>query len=392
MTNQTESQWGEPGGDVAPGVGAAGAYASLRPAYPAKLPITAKLLITAVVLATTPACGTTGFTDDAGAAVVGPTLGHAELSPDEDGTATGDSVSTSTETTSPADDQGEVVYTPPGPPLEPLSSAELIRQAVEDAHGPTDDVAGQMSRFVDFPDLPTPEGAEIVELRADVRDTLDGSSILVTAEVAVVADGTVEELAKFYEIALGPYGWLPSSASDHLVGSGGLQRRGFAIPGTTYELDDLTIELADVSPASSGASVRSEVRLRYVELVPAGENAIRQRLEGWAADLPLPAGGTVTGAGIQTTSLGRLSLFYSLALRYDDVGAEAVATELRSLLPTDAYAIDPQPQYGDKLDNWVYLTSPHFADSRISTHQAVAEPDAGPTLVNVDARVEFETP
>jgi hypothetical protein len=334
-----------------------------------------------------PSCGSNHFADDAAAAVVRPTLGHAELA--QEGTADDSSATSSTEVATSGGSSPDVVFPPPGPPLEPQSSAELIREAIEDAHGPTDDVAGQMNRFVTFPDLPTPAGTEIIELRADLRDTLDGQWILVTAEVTVQADGTVDDLVTFYESELTPFGWLQTPATEHAEGPGRLRRLGFAIPDSSYELDDVTVELMALPDGAAGAGARSQVRLRYVALLPIDDQAPRERLAGWAADLPLPEGGAVTGAGIQTTSIGRHSLHYSLALRYDGADPETVAAQVRSLLPTEQFAIDPQPVYGDKLDNWVYLTSPSFADSRISTHTQLAA-DTGPTLVNVDARVEFE--
>jgi hypothetical protein len=342
-----------------------------------------------MVMLTAVSCGTGNLDDGASAASAAPTLGHRALSPDEAESATSTS---STEAALLTETPPIPTYEPPGPPLDPLASAELIKVAIEEAHGPTDDIAGNMNRFVSFPDVPTPAGAEIIDLRADVRDTLDGTSILVTAEVTVEAAGPVDELATFYRSALTELGWQESTPTDYAEGPGRLQRQGYAIPDSAYDLDDFVVELSEVSEVSDGTvdPALARARLRYVELLPAGDVAARERLEGWAGELPLPQGGLVTGAGIQTVSVGRHSLFYSLALRYDGIDAGTVATEFRSLLPTDAYAIDPQPQFGDKLDNWVYLDNSYFAESRLSTHQPLTPPETLLTLVNFDARVEFD--
>jgi hypothetical protein len=113
---------------------------------------------------------------------------------------------------------------------------------------------------------------------------------------------------------------------------------------------------------------------------------VLQRFQGWATGLPLPAGGTITGAGIQTSSEGRESLYYTLTVTYGS-GSDpaALADAVRRSLPTPEFAVDPKPPTGDSLDNWVYLTSPFFADARLSPHQSAA----GPILVNVNARVPF---
>ncbi|MEZ5409706.1 MAG: hypothetical protein R2761_16885 [Acidimicrobiales bacterium] len=101
-----------------------------------------------------------------------------------------------------------------------------------------------------------------------------------------------------------------------------------------------------------------------MEQVPTAETTVLQRFQGWATGLPLPVGGTITGAGIQTSSEGRESLYYTLTVTYGS-GSDpaALADAVRRSLPTPEFAVDPKPATGDALDNWVYLTSPFFADA-----------------------------
>lgn len=277
---------------------------------------------------------------------------------------------------------------PIGPPLPPLSTAEQVRDVIDEMHGPTSDVSAQMNRLTDFPDLPTPAGATIVEVRADVREMIGGNRLIVTSEVMLSAPGTVDELTEVYTAAFEELGWERSGQASLRPGRR-VEQAGYQIPGTAYEPDDVELTIGTLA-GSSTDDPHAEVRVRYVELVDdAGVESPRSRFEGWIGSLPLPAGGTVTGAAIQTSDFGRHSLHYSLAVRYDDIDPLDVAAELRSELPAGDYAISPRPSMGDTLDNWVYLNHPFFADARISPHSI--GPIDGPivTVVNVDARVEF---
>jgi hypothetical protein len=287
--------------------------------------------------------------------------------------------------------------TPAGPPLPAFSSAAEIKNAVVQAHGRTGDVAEEVNRFVFFPPVPTPARAELTELRADVRIATDGQSDVVTAEVTFNADGSVDELVALYRDHLTDLGWEDSERSDHSL-TGVLTRHvTFEIPDTPYPRDDFTVvvrqervDLTDGLSSDDGlrGARRAEVTLRYVELVDTDDSTFADRFVGWAEGLPLPEGGEVTGAGIQTSAVGRHSLHYSLALSYDGLTSGRVADELRAGLPTGAFALEAHPPTGDVTDNWVYLLSPFFDEARVSTH-AVGTTPGPPTRVNVDARIGF---
>ena len=268
------------------------------------------------------------------------------------------------------------------PPLEPLSSAQQIKAVVEETHGRTMDIADRMNRFVAFPDVPTPDRAELLEMRADARMTLDGQWMAVTSEVSFEADGTVEEIIEFYEGALGRRGWTSVRRTEVVTGGQLVHHLAYRIPETDYPFDDFGVEVRPEEGA------RSRIRLRYVTFEQADDVTVQERFTGWAADLPLPDGGRITGAGIQTSTVGRNSLHYSLALSYGGVAPATIAESLREALPAQGFSINPQPASGDLTDDWVYLTSEFFDESRVTTHETL-EPSGMGTMVNVDARVEF---
>lgn len=278
-----------------------------------------------------------------------------------------------------------VVDRPVGPPLPALSSAEQIKVAVEEAHGRTNDVAAEMNRFVAFPAVPTPERAELIELRADVRITADRDHHSITSEIAFTAAGTVEEIIDLYRSRFAELSWTLSTESEQLVDGTLTKQLTFEIPGSSYELDDFELR---VRLEQSPTEARTEIRLRHVELANISDGTAYDRFVGWAAGLPLPAGGEITGAGIQTSSVGRNSLHYSLAVAYDGLQPKDLADTLRTALPSPTFGIEPRTKIGDTTDNWVYLRSAFFADARVSTH-AITKVDGTTTLVNVDGRVEF---
>ncbi len=288
-------------------------------------------------------------------------------------------------TTSPVTETTEWVADDPiGEPLAALSTAEQIKVAVEQAHGRTNDIAGEMNRFVTFPSVPTPDQAELIELRADVRTTADGRYHSITSEITLTATGSVEEIIDLYQSNATGLNWTSSTQSEQMVDGLLTRQLTFEIPGSIYQLDDFELRVRGQGPAKS----RTEVRLRFVELAEISDGVVFDRLVGWAAGLPLPDGGQITGAGIQTSSIGRNSLHYSLGLVYEDLGPGDLADTLRTALPSPTFDIEPRPRIGDPTDNWVYLQSPFFLDATVSTH-SVASTGGTRTLLNVDGRVEF---
>lgn len=290
-----------------------------------------------------------------------------------------------------------------GPPLEAGASAENILDIVADLHGPTNNLASQMERLVPYPAVPTPPGADIREVRADVRDRLDGEGVIVTSEVLITAAGTADELIGFFVDAFGELGWESTGRSQVSTGPMPVERLTYAVPGSGYDRDDVVLLVSteavsartDDDPAgprrpvtADGGDDRSATaRLRLVELRSADEGAALFATFGsWYGELPLPEGGDVTGASVQTSDLSRYSLHLSSTIRYDVLQPEELSDALRAGLPAGGFEIAPAPSMGPALDTWVYLDHPFFAEARVSPHALGEPPRVDATLVNVYAR------
>ncbi|MGI9613566.1 MAG: hypothetical protein ACR2QO_11685 [Acidimicrobiales bacterium] len=357
------------------------------------------LLLASLVLA---ACGS------ASASSPPPTLGSVEATPDELalGTAPSSATSVAPDGAVSAEDaaaaSAQVVNTviavedaaadqePIGPPLSPGSTAEQVLEVVDDLHGPTLDVSGQMNRLLDFPPVPTALDTTITEIRADVGESADGTRFVVTSEVVLVAPGPVDSHVDLYRATFSELGWAESTTRSAGLGTRDTTQVGFKIPESVYENDDFEIVARPADDSSGTNGSKTRIQLRYIEVIEIdGDGSPRSRLEGWVGELPLPAGYNVTGASIQTSDLVRRSLHFSLALRYDGIAPQAIADELRGSLPAGEYAEDERPSMGRELDTWVYLNHSLFNEARVSPHRFGSDTDPVVTNVNVSARVEF---
>lgn len=338
---------------------------SIRRAIGRRLPVV--LLLAAVV--------STACVDSGGESATAGTLGSAQAAPNSVDTA-------------PAPVEEWSVTAAGGPPLTAMASVAEIRQAVEETHGRTSDVAQEVRRFAPFPDLPELPRPLVTELRADVSALNDGSGPTSTAEVAFSVDGTVEELIEVFRADFETRGWAASA--ERLGESGGATVREltFAIPDTAYARDDVLLGFSADTPLNG--MTRTTVRMRYVEVL-AVDDPTPERFTGWVSGIPLPATPVLTSAGIHTSFVGRNTLHLSLATYYDSVTAEEVAGQIRTALPAAGFTELPKPPTGDATDNWVHLDSEQFDTAWVSTQSNALNPPsaANPTKVNVDARVDF---
>ncbi len=328
----------------------------------------------------------------ANAAPAGPEPGDGDDDEATDSVTTDDAATGTDE----AEPEPEVI----GPALPAGASAEEILAVVADIHGPTDDLAAHMARLVPYPLLPTPAGASIQELRAEVRESATSSALIVTSEVMIVAPATTEELLDLYVAAFAELGWEPSARAELSAGATVADRRSYVIPGSAYGRDDieLLVAPADNRPPTAGTEPAgpqapagegwATARIRIVEIHDgADRDALRERFEGWHGALPLPGGGRVTGTAIQTSYLGRGSLHYSTTLRYEGTEIDDLVDEVRGALPAADFTIRATPSMGDTLDAWIYLDHPFFEDARISPHPIDPAEVALGSVLNVYGRV-----
>lgn len=275
-----------------------------------------------------------------------------------------------------------------GPPVVPLASAPALQAVVEETHGRTTDVSLEMQRYLPFPDLATPARADVFEVRADVRQTDDRTAHTLTAEIGFTAEGTVTELAEFYQRAVADQGWTLTAEVDQSNSATPVYRLTYDVPSSAYPFEDFEVEIRATGDDTAPGS-RPEVRLRYRDEVPVTETELLDRYSGWAEGVPLPAGGELVGAGLHTTTETRQSVHYALTVSYPATVPEDVAAAVRAELPNGTFASIPQAPAGDDTDNWVYLDNEFFSDARITTHGVPDKQNPVGSLVNVDARATF---
>ncbi len=306
-----------------------------------------------------------------------PTIGSAAVVVDEQGEPRGPETS---------DEAPVIVDEVIGDPLGAEASAEEILVVVNQVHGPTADVSAQMNRFVDFPLVGTPAGATIIEVRADLTNSEDEATIVASSSVVFTTPEGPDDVLAFYDRELTGLGWEPSDRPEPGTLAGPQRRSGYRLPESTRRADGFAVLVRPgVNP--DGTAV-TEVRLHHEALLIAADDSTRDRYIGWASSIPLPPGGEVTGAGIQTTSFGRNSLHYFLDVRYDGQSPGAVADQLLAGLPTAEISAD-EP-LGAAFDDWVYLESDFFDDARVSTVDLSIFTGSVATVINVDARAGFD--
>ncbi|MEM8924964.1 MAG: hypothetical protein AAGD35_15775 [Actinomycetota bacterium] len=291
-------------------------------------------------------------------------------------------------TTEPTADAPWAAPTPGGAELSEAATAAEIRAAVAEAHGRTLDVSAEMRRFAPFPQLPEQQRAELHELRAEVREADGGAGLVVVAEVRYTVDGAADALIDQYVADFAARGWLQVAARTSVSDGGAAREFDFEIPETPYRLPDVGLTVAP-TPAFDSVS-RSSITVRYTETRPA-DDPLANRYRAWTAAVPLPPGFSVTGAGIHTSSIGASTLHYSVAMFYPGIGANEVATAVRSALPISGFEEDPTRISRDETDDWVHMRNPEFDKTWISTQNGGDVPTAAtPTRVTVNARVTFE--
>ena len=288
--------------------------------------------------------------------------------------------------TDPANDVDVDVDEVIGDPLGAQASPEEILVVVNEVHGPTGDVSGQMNRFVDFPLVGTPVGSVIIEIRADLTNSEDGSAVVASSGVVFTTPEETEAVLAFYDEELATLGWERSERPAPGALAGPRRRSGYRLPGSTRRSDGFAVLVR--SGVNPDGSPMTEVQLQHESLLPAADDSIRSRYVGWASSIPLPPGGEVTGAGLQTTSFGRNSLHYFLDVQYAGQDPRAVADQLLAGLPTDG--LSAKEPSGAVFDDWIYFESDFFEDARVSTVDLAENGGPVATLINVDARASFD--
>ncbi|MFV0260517.1 MAG: hypothetical protein ACK5PP_18950 [Acidimicrobiales bacterium] len=274
---------------------------------------------------------------------------------------------------------------PVGPPLGDAAPADEVRTVLESMHGPIDDLSGQMNRLVPFPTVPTPAGAYLTGVRVDARLTQDEQAVDVIAEATFVAGGKPEDVVDQYAAEFDRNGWSQTDRHGRSTDEwGATHRLGYQVPGSGYPLDNLVVAVTDQRPGPDGQA-RSEVLFRWVDQHPVAGDTTLGRLGAWAGPVPLPPGGVTTGAGFQSSSVGRHSVHLTVSRRYDAATPGGTADGVRAVAAGTGVAVLDTRRFGDRLDNWVYLDVPPFAETWVSPHALPGDR----TVAVVDARMTF---
>ena len=175
---------------------------------------------------------------------------------------------------------------PFGPPLAALSSAEEIREAVEAAHGPTNDIAEELSRFVRLPDrCPPPSGPCSPSCGPTCGPSArTAPATLITAEATFTTDASVDDTLD--PVRDGPWatsglGGRPTARTQ--TPHGGRRSSTRAVRDPRFGLRPPRFRRSWASPGERRAGHRESALRRGGN--PIEESTVHDRLVGWAEGL-----------------------------------------------------------------------------------------------------------
>ncbi len=207
---------------------------------------------------------------------------------------------------------------PVGDPLPAGADANVLYDVIRDVHGPTDDVAAEVSRLIAHPELPSPTGAHIRELSVQL-DEDDGNAGL-DARVEFYADGSLDDLKVFYETEVPPLGWrLATTESGTDFEDNPTTELGFESIGgdDSFDAPELTVTLI-ADPRLD----RMLVETRYRGPLDGNPQSEFERFLGWYDERLVLDGGEVENVSV-TTFAYDLTLSMSTGLRFGYPGADA---------------------------------------------------------------------
>lgn len=186
--------------------------------------------------------------------------------------------------------------------LDPLVDDDLgasLWASMIDAHGMTNDLAGEINRVAEFPAIPTPsDGAFIVELGTESESSLrnrpeDTATVRQTVRVFFLVSGSTDDALTFYETSLAPLGW---------------SREGIEQGATVNDVPFTEVSLVSTDEAREGTLQLTILDLRNEEYgAPTGvqirlvdrtnpRNELLARMGQWGEEL-VPDGALLVEAG-----------------------------------------------------------------------------------------------
>ncbi len=257
---------------------------------------------------------------------------------------------------STGDDQQEPVSAPVGDPIPEGATVEQIKAVMEDAHGPTTNVAGQVNRVAPFPDVPTPLGADLRDMNARISSSLDNRTRWVG--VTLLAPGTVDDLVTFYETNLAPFNWSLVSETDRTE-SGNLQRVfEYEYDGSGSRDDTFKVTLTETDDGGTEVNLEERVSATTAEMTD-----LDSRLASWRGEAPIPEGGEVYEWEIRSSKYTGYKLQLAVRQAYLGQGEAELLKYVTDSLPTANYSIDSERMsQNSPPDGWLYGQSDMFEE------------------------------
>lgn len=248
----------------------------------------------------------------------------------------------------------------PTDPLPEAATAEQIEAIINEVHGPTIDISGQMNRLTPFPAIPTPAGSNVIELTASVNEVINNDALRAhIGEVQFRVDGTREDILVFFEAQVASLGWTEASRADESEDDGLTTKTTLE-----YEIEGIDSGLGAPFKLTVVDDVdKSDVIVtwRYREFVPLSESW-ESRWNGWYDGSPLPDDGTFRNVGVSTDGIFGQAIFFFAEFEWAEETAPFRAG-VEAEVAGSGYDLDPDP---GTAESRLYLTHPFFSDAYVS--------------------------
>ena len=216
-------------------------------------------------------------------------------------------IPTTTTTTVPPTTTTTIDFNRPVNQLDtPLPEEALISEVAElvnNMRGQTDDLHQQMTRLVDFPNIASPLGAQILDI--SVAMTPGEDDIRAESTATIRAPGGATDLIDYFDAEMVSRSWNEADVSTEVTDFGVKKTTVYRWPGTSG--DDKEVKIT-VNPMPGLVLITIE----SLALVDSRDESY-DRLQGWQDKIRTPSSAEVTGAAISTAeNVGTATVTYEL--------------------------------------------------------------------------------
>lgn len=240
------------------------------------------------------------------------------------------------------------------------ASADEIQSVVTEIHGPTVDVSTQMQRLGAFPNVPTPDGADVIGLTSGVQKVTGNDDVRSSnGRVQMYINGEFDDVVTFYDAQLASLGWTEASSKTSTTDDGlsSERRSTYDLPKEEGEGTTFALTITDDVDKK-----RTRVDLVYSELVPTSNSGI-ERWQAWYGNGPFPDGGELISAGVTTFGWSGSGVFYSAEVLYPNRKHADMKGDIEAAIKASDYAIADGETLGEELKT--KLVNPNFVNAEI---------------------------